>query len=150
MSQPQQRHKGFHPYKMDTKFRVFIPTAWRPEDDGSLFLLYSKRHDMPLVKVRSQAAFDEKVALIHNSDKTPAEKSELLGRLAMLSREVKLNEQGKLLVPRELCVKSGIAADSSVYLAGRGSEFEIWSGENFDRMLEIESGPLKDDDLGIF
>jgi DNA-binding transcriptional regulator/RsmH inhibitor MraZ len=150
MSQPHHRHKGFHPYKMDTKFRVSIPTAWRPEDDGSLFLLYSKRHDMPLVKVRSQAAFDNKVQLIHDSDKTPAEKDQLLGRLAMLSSEVKLNDQGKLTLPRELCLKTGIAADSTIYLAGRGSQFEIWSNENFDRMLEIESGPLQDDDLGIF
>jgi DNA-binding transcriptional regulator/RsmH inhibitor MraZ len=150
MSQPHQRHKGFHPYKMDTKFRVAIPTAWRPEDDGSLFLLLSQRYDLPVVKVRGQAAFDEKVELIHNSDKTPAEKSLLLGKLAMLSREVKLNDQGKLTIPRELCLKTGIAADSSVYLAGRGIEFEIWSGENFDRMLKIEHGPLQDDDLGIF
>ncbi len=150
MSQPHQRHKGFHPYKMDPKFRVSIPSAWRPDDDGSLFLLYSKRHEMPVVKVRSQAAFDEKVELVHNSDKTPAEKSAILGRLAMLSCEVKLNDQGKLTIPRELCVKTGIAADSTIYLVGRGIEFEIWSSGNFDRMLEIESGPLKDDDLGIF
>jgi DNA-binding transcriptional regulator/RsmH inhibitor MraZ len=135
---------------MDAKFRVSVPTAWRPEDDGSLFLLYSKRHDMPLVKVRSQAAFDEKVSLIQNSDKTPAEKSQLLGKLSMLSREVKLYDQGKLAIPRELCAKTGIAADSAVYLAGRGIEFEIWSGENFDRMLEIESGPQQEDDLGVF
>jgi DNA-binding transcriptional regulator/RsmH inhibitor MraZ len=150
MSLSHQRHKGFHPYKMDTKFRVSIPTAWRPEEDGSLFLLYSKRHDLPLIKVRSQAAFDEKVALIQNSDKTAGEKSRLLGQLAMLSREVKLNDQSKLAIPRELCAKTGIAADSAVYLTGRGIEFEIWSGENFERMFAIESGPLQDDDLGVF
>jgi len=150
MFQPYQRHKGFHPYKMDTKFRVSIPTAWRPEEDGSLFLLYSIRHDLPVVKVRSQAAFDEKVELIQSSDKSPAEKGKLLGKLAMLSTEVKLNDQGKLALPRELCAKTGIAADAQVYLVGRGIEFEIWSQPNFDRMLEIESGTLEEDDLGVF
>lgn len=150
MSQPHQRHKGFHPYKMDTKFRVSVPTAWRPEQNGSLFLLYSRRHEMPVIKVRTQASFDEKVQLIQDSDKTPAEKNFLLGKLAMMSREVKLNEQGKLLVPKELSEKSGIAAESQVYLVGRGIDFEIWSEANFERMLEIESGQQEDDDLGIF
>lgn len=150
MSLPHQRHKGFHSHKMDTKFRVSIPSAWRPEDDGSLFLLLSTRHDMPVVKVRGQAAFDEKVALIQGSDKSPAEKNNLLGKLAMLSREVKLNDQGKLLVPKELSDKAGIAAEAPVYLVGRGIDFEIWSEENFNRMFAIESGPQQADDLGIF
>ena len=149
MSLSHQRHTGFHPYKMDAKFRVSIPSDWRPEGDGSLFLLYSRRHDLPLVKVRSQAAYDEKVALIQNSDKPPGEKGRLLGLLAMRSRAVKLNDQGKLAIPRELCAKTGIAADSPVVLAGRGIEFEIWSGENFEQMFELESGPLQDDDLGV-
>jgi MraZ protein len=150
VSNPQQRHKGFHPYKMDPKFRVSIPTGWRPEAGGSLFLLFSKEHDMPVVKVLSQAAFDEKVELVNSSDLTPAEKNRKLGKLAMLCREVTLNEQGKLLVPKDLSEKAGIAADSDVVLAGRGIHFEIWSKPNFDKVLEIETTQDDDDDLGIF
>lgn len=150
MNQPHQRHKGFHPYKMDSKFRVSVPTAWRPEENGALYLLYSSRHEMPVLKVRSQAAFDEKVELIQNSNKTPGEKSQLLGRLSMLSREVYLNDQGKLLIPKDLSKKVGIEESSQVYLVGRGLDFEIWSEANFDRVLEIESTQQGDDDLGIF
>ncbi len=105
---------------------------------------------MPVVKVLSQEAYGERVDLIKASDKTPAEKGKMLGKLAMLCREVVLNDQGKLLVPKDLSEKAGIDADSDVMLAGRGIHFEIWSKTNFERMLEIETGQEEDDDLGIF
>lgn len=145
-----QRYKGFKPFKMDPKFRVSVPVAWRPEAGASLFLLFSKKYEMPVVKVLSQDAYDEKVELIQTSDKTPAEKGKLLGKLAMLCREASLNEQGKLLVPKDLSEKSGIEADGDVFLAGRGIYFEIWSKANFDKVLEIETAEEDDDELGIF
>lgn len=150
MTSNHQHYKGFKPFKMDPKFRVSVPVAWRPEAGASLFLLFSKEHEMPVVKVLSQEAYDEKVELIKGSDKTPAEKGKMLGKLAMLCREASLNEQGKLLVPKDLSEKAGIAADSDVMLAGRGIHFEIWSKANFDKVLEIETSQEDDDELGIF
>jgi MraZ protein len=150
VSSNYQRYKGFTPYKMDPKFRVSVPTAWRPEAGGVLFLLFSKEHEMPLVKVLSHEAYGEKVSLIQGSDKSPVEKGKLLGKLAMLCREVSLNEQGKLLVPKDLSEKAGIEADSEVVLAGRGIHFEIWSKANFERVLNIETREDESDDLGIF
>ena len=150
MTCTHQHYKGFKPFKMDPKFRVSVPVAWRPEAGASLFLLFSKEHEMPVVKVLSQEAYDEKVELIKGSDKTPAEKGKMLGKLAMLCREASLNEQGKLLVPKDLSEKAGIAADSDVMLAGRGIHFEIWSKANFDKVLEIETSLEEDDELGIF
>ncbi len=145
-----QRYKGFKPFKMDPKFRVSVPTAWRPEPGASLFLLFSRENDMPVVKVLSQEAYDEKVALIQGCDKTPAEKGKMLGKLAMLCREASLNDQGKLLVPKDLSEKAGIAADADVVLAGRGIHFEIWSKENFDTKLDLETSEDEKDELGIF
>jgi DNA-binding transcriptional regulator/RsmH inhibitor MraZ len=150
MTITHQHYKGFKPFKMDPKFRVSVPVAWRPEAGASLFLLFSKEHEMPVVKVLSQQAYDEKVELIKGSDKTPAEKGKMLGKLAMLCREASLNEQGKLLVPKDLSEKAGIDADSDVMLAGRGIHFEIWSKANFDKVLEIETSQEEEDDLGIF
>lgn len=150
MTSNHQLYKGFKPFKMDPKFRVSVPVAWRPEAGASLFLLFSKEHEMSVVKVLSQEAYDEKVELIKGSEKTPAEKGKMLGKLAMLCREASLNEQGKLLVPKDLSEKAGIAADSDVMLAGRGIHFEIWSKAHFDKVLEIETSQEEDDDLGIF
>ena len=151
VSSTNQRYKGFTPYKMDPKFRVSIPPLWRPEAGSSLFLLLSSQHGMAVVKVLSQEAYNEKVELIQGSTMTPKVKSDKLGRLAMLSREAFLNDQGKLLVPKEMSEKAGIAAEAEVVLVGRGIFFQIWSKANFATVLEIESGQADDDDeLGIF
>jgi DNA-binding transcriptional regulator/RsmH inhibitor MraZ len=113
-------------------------------------MLFSRSYELPLVKVLSQEAYDEKVELIRQSEKTPAEKGKLLGRLAMLCREATLNEQGKLLIPKDLSECAGIASDSDVVLAGRGIHFEIWSKEHFAQVFEIETHQDEEDDLGIF
>lgn len=151
MSTTEQRYRGFTPYKMDPKYRVSIPTGWRPEANAPLFLQFSHSYDLPVVKVLSEEAYDEKVALIKGSENyTPAEKSQMLGKLAMLCKEVTLNDQGKLLIPKDLSEKSGITAESDVVLAGRGNYFEVWSSANFDVVLGIESRPVEKDYLGIF
>ncbi len=150
MSTIDQPYKGFNPYKMDPKFRVSIPPTWRPVAGESLFLLFAKEHDLPVVKVLSQAAYTEKVRRIQGSDKTPREKDQLLGRLAMLSREATLNDQGKLLVPKDLSEPAGILAEADVVLAGRGNYFQIWSKANFAIVFGRESSAEFDDDLGIF
>lgn len=150
VSSNNQRYKGFKPVKMDPKFRVSIHPTWRPEVGAPLFLLFSKEYDMPVVKVLSQEAYNERVELIKASDKTPAEKNKKLGKLAMLCREATLNDQGKLLVPKDLSAQAGIFAEADVMLAGRGIHFEIWSKTNFDKVLAIETSQEEDDDLGIF
>ena len=150
MSTTDQPYKGFNPYKMDPKFRVSIQPAWRPKAGESLFLLFAKEHELPVVKVLSQAAYNQKVERIQASDKSPREKDKLLGRLAMLSREATLNDQGKLLVPKDLSEPAGIVAEGDVVLVGRGNFFQIWSKANFATVLDRESGEQLDDDLGIF
>ena len=151
MNTNDQRHKGFHPYKVDPKYRISIPTSWRPvEQGGMLYLLFSNELDMPVIKVLGEDAYSERVERIRSSEKTPAQKSELLGRLAMLCREVTLNDQGKLLIPKDLSEKAGISTESTVMLAGKGIHFEIWNKENFDQMLALTSAKKEEDDLGIF
>ena len=136
--------------KMDPKFRVSIPAPWRPEAGAPFFLLFAKDGEIPYVKVLSQEAYDEKVQLIRDSQKTPAEKGKLLGKLAMLSREAVVNDQGKLLVPKDLSEMAGIAADSDVVLAGREVHFDILSKGHFEAKLALEMAEQDDDELGIF
>jgi MraZ protein len=140
---------GYTPYKMDPKYRVSIPTGWRPAAGEALYLLSSKTYEMPVIKVLSQQAFDERVEIVKTSDLTPAKKTAMLGRLSMLCRAGSVNDQGKLLVPKDLSEAAGIAAESEVVLAGRGLHFEVWSKANHVRVLEIEQTPDEGDDLGI-
>jgi DNA-binding transcriptional regulator/RsmH inhibitor MraZ len=140
---------GFSPYKMDPKYRVSIPTAWRPDEGEVLFLLASRAYSMPLIKVLSQQAFDERVEIVRNSDLSPAKKTAKLGQLAMLCRAASVNDQGKLLIPKDLSELAGFASDFDVVLAGRGQHFEVWSKINHLRVLEIEMATDEEDDLGI-
>ena len=135
---------------MDPKFRVAIQPTWRPEAGALLFLMLSKAHELPVVKVLSQEAYNEKVELIQNSGNLPREKTAMLGKLAMLSREATLNDQGKLLVPKDLSEQAEIVAEAEVMLAGRGNYFEIWSKANFATVLDIETKQEAADELGIF
>ncbi len=135
---------------MDPKARVSIPVAWRPEHSEPLFLLESKTYEMPMVKVLTNEAYLHRVNLIKESDRTSAEKIRMLGKLAMNSKEVQLNEQGKLLIPKDLCEKVGLSVDTELVLAGRGLHFEVWNKENFTRFTEIEDALDDNDPLGAF
>ena len=145
-----QRYTGFHPYKIDPKFRVSVQASWRPEVGTPLYLLFAKDLGLPMVRVLSREAYNHKVLVINDSDKTPAEKSKYLAKLALLSREATVNEQGKLLVPKDLSEKAGIDPESDVILAGRGMNFEIWSKANFEAYLTQITAGDPADDLGIF
>ncbi len=145
-----QRYTGFHPYKIDPKFRVSVQASWRPEVGTPLYLLFAKDLGLPMVRVLSKEAYHHKVMVINDSDKTPAEKSKYLAKLALLSREATVNEQGKLLVPKDLSEKAGIVPESDVILAGRGMNFEIWSKTNFETYLTQITDGDSEDDLGIF
>lgn len=146
-----ERYMGFSPYKVDPKYRISIPTSWRPEAGEALYLMFSRVHELPVLKVLSKAAYDEKVELLRNSDKSPKEKASKLGKLALRCHKASLNDQNKLLVGKDLAEMAGIAPESSVVLAGRGIFFEIWSEANFNTMLNIETSEEEDDDdLGIF
>ena len=140
---------GYTPYKMDPKYRVSIPTPWRPAPGEALYLMSSKTHDMPVVKVLSEKAYNHRKEIVKNSGRTDAQKMAKMGQLAMLCRVASVNDQGKLLVPKELSEKAGIAAEAEVVLAGRGLHFEVWSKESHEKVLEIERAQAGVDVLGI-
>ena len=88
---------------MDRKFRVAIPPAWRPDADEPLFLLLSRAHELPVLKVLTQKGYEEEVKRISESDASVGQKRLLQGALAMLCRCATLNDQGKVLLPKDLC-----------------------------------------------
>jgi DNA-binding transcriptional regulator/RsmH inhibitor MraZ len=150
MSTTRHSLTGFHEYKMDPKFRVSIPVDWRAEKGETLRLQLSRRHDMPVIKVLTEAAFAHRVATIENSSLTPAQKDDMLGKLHMLCKDATLNEQGKLLIPKDWSEKAGLEADKEVFLAGRGKHFEVWNAENGQQMKDIETSAQVIDELGVF
>ena len=134
---------------MDPKFRVSVPVDFRPPADGKVFLLSADSYDMPVVRVLNQEDYDRRVATVNDSGKTPKEKTRILGILASRCREASINDQGKLLIPKDLSDEAGIQAESTVWLVGRQSYFEVWNEGNYQRVRQIEKAD-EEDDLGTF
>lgn len=134
---------------MDPKYRVSIPPEWRPENGEVLHLLLSETNNMSMIKVLTRGAFQKRLDRIEESDLTPAEKDELSGTLCMLSRKATLNDQGKLLIPKDLSEEVGLVADTEIMLVGRNLHFEVWSKSNYAKTLPVERARNAHAHLGV-
>lgn len=134
---------------MDPKYRVSIPPDWRPVTGEILHLLSSFTHDMPMIKVLTKEAFQERLNRIETSTLTHAEKDELRGTLAMMSRPAILNDQGKLLIPKDLSEEVGLLADTEIVLAGRNLHFEVWNKASHAKAVAIERSKNAHAYLGV-
>ncbi|MDB6080461.1 MAG: mraz yabb division cell 3d-structure uncharacterized bcr similar protein [Akkermansiaceae bacterium] len=149
MSHSSPVHESHFDYKMDPKFRVSVPVEWRPESEETpVRLQLSREHDLPVIKVFSQEAFDEKFKQVEASDLSPAKKQQIVGHLRMMSKQATISSQGKLQVPKDWSERVGLQAEGSVILAGRGPFYMICPKATFERISEIELG-MDDGDLGV-
>ncbi|MEO0017680.1 MAG: hypothetical protein RLZZ522_963 [Verrucomicrobiota bacterium] len=144
-----QSYRGFKPYTIDAKNRVAVQPAWRPAEGEAVFLLQSVTHGMPMLKVITQRGYDERLASIEKSDMTEKEKRELEGVLAANCREVTINDQNKLTVPKDLCELAEIKPETEIYQVGRQRHFEIWNFEFYEKARQIERAMAGADKLGI-
>ncbi len=143
-------YQGFKPYNVDPRYRISVQRAWHPAGDRPFYLLYSLTNGLPCLKVLTEEAFIERVNTINNSELSQGKKQKLLGRLAGMCREVGLNSQGKLAIPKDLAEAAQIKAGGEVTQIGRWSYFEIWDKDLFEQNLQLELNEELDDELGIF
>ena len=145
-----ERYTGEKSLKMDPKYRISIHGAWRPEPGAPLYLQKGEFHGMNFLKVLSREAYLERVQRVQESTKSAADKSVLLGLLAQSCRDASINDQGKLLIPKEVSEKADITAESEVMLVGRGIHFEVWNKTNFEKADAIQKAAAAAlDDLNI-
>ena len=145
-----ERYTGEKSLKMDPKNRISIHGAWRPEPGAPLYLQKGEFHGMNFLKVLSREAYLERVQRVQESNKTAADKSVLLGLLAQSCRDASINDQGKLLIPKEVSEKADMTAESDVMLIGRGIHFEVWNKANFEKADAIQKAAAAAlDDLNI-
>jgi DNA-binding transcriptional regulator/RsmH inhibitor MraZ len=133
---------------MDPKNRVSIHPDFRPTPGEKVFLLSAETYDMPVLRVLNTAEYDRRVAIVRNSDKSEKDKTRILGKFASRCHEASINDQGKLLISRDLVDEIKIEAEGTVWLVGRQSYFEIWSEKNYVNLRKIEK-QQDDDDLGV-
>ncbi len=103
-----------------------------------------------MIKVLTQEAFEYRVERIKQHATSPKEESQLKTKLVRLLREANVNEQGKLLIPKDLSDYAGISPDSEVMLSAGDSHFEIWNRAKFEEIFGLSAVPEEDDHLAIF
>ncbi len=146
MSVEAKVYESHYDYKMDPKYRVSVPVSFRPDGEETIRLQISNLHEVPVIKVFTSAAFEDKFRRVRESNLTQSRKDEIEGSLRMLSKEVSINPQGKLTVPKDWAEDVGLQADGPVKLAGRGGYYMLCTEENFKRIAKAE---ISMDDGGI-
>lgn len=150
MIPPFQQYKGSFPYKTDSKNRVNVVPVWRPVQGEALNLMPSISEGVKVLKVLTQEAFEYRVERIKQHAASPKEESQLKTKLVRLLREANVNEQGKLLIPKDLADYAGILPDSEVMLSAGDSHFEIWNRAKFEEIFGLSAVPEEEDHLAIF
>lgn len=146
---------GNYSYKMDPKFRVSVPALWRPLLGENFQLMKAKRREQPMIIVLTEADYNERLRLIREFEGADAAaKRETEGMFHSMCRPASINDQGKMLVPKDLAEYAGIQAGAPVVLEGRGQHFAIWNPENYEvaqeRVNEDEMIKEMAERLGVF
>lgn len=144
---------GFQEHKMDPKYRVAIPVAWRPEEGEQLILQEASSGGVQCIRVNTMAAFEDVVDMIKNrSGRSAGEVRDALGYLYASIEKVNVNSQGKLLIPKDWSIRANIAAESTVMLVGRGEYFDICNSDDYITVQQQQKARVLASmgDLGIF
>ncbi len=83
-----------------------------------------------------------------NEEREGGKERGLAGALRMTSKQVTINAQGKLTVPKDWADKIGLKAEGPVKLAGRDSYFVICTEDSFTRISEADLN-MDDGGLGV-
>lgn len=147
MGVPSQSLEGVFEHKLDTKYRVSVPAAWRPASGQTvqLRLLKWKHLKVPVLRAMTQEAFEAVIESIASNETIPsgvrnAQKQAVYSG----SESVTLNDQGKLTVPKKTAKQHGLDAGESVHLFGRGAAFDLVAPQDVEELREKEAQILED------
>jgi DNA-binding transcriptional regulator/RsmH inhibitor MraZ len=118
-----------------------------------LILQESQRYGIPCIRVLTMPAFAEMEKNIReHPDRTIGQKREALEALYAGILPVTVNNQGKLLIPKEWSTRANIAAEANVRLVGRGNYFDIYNSADFEQVDQKQKASVLAafGDLGIF
>ena len=146
MGVPINSFEGVFDFKLDAKFRVSVPSEWRPARGEALplRLLNWQTYQVPVLKALTDEAFVAMIASIDDSDLPAGVKGQRKGLLYSRNTPVTINEQGKLLIPKKLAKEHGLDSGGAVHLYGRGTNFDIVSPRDYAAMQTAEEALLGD------
>ena len=145
MGVPINSFEGVFDFKLDAKFRVSVPSEWRPGRGEAvpLRLLKWRTYKVPVLKALTDEAFEAMIASIDGADLPAGVKSQRKGLLYSLNTQVTINDQGKVLIPKKLAEEHGMEAGGAVCWVCLGFVFRR-SPRDHDAMQAAEEALLGD------
>lgn len=136
--------RGSAPAKIDTKGRLKVPTELRrilEEGYGPEVFITSVVGRSALVYPLSVwEGIERKLADVPSSDRA---KQRYLERVNYFGQQLKLDAQGRVVIPQILRERAGILGE--VVVSGRLEHLEVWNREHFDQKLLEE--PFTEEDF---
>ena len=136
--------RGSAPAKIDAKGRLKVPTEFRrllAERYGDEVFVTSVVGDSALLyPLPVWEGIEARLAEVPSSNRV---KQRYLERVNHFGQQLRLDSQGRVLIPALLRARSEVVGE--VVVSGRLDHFEIWNRERFDHRLDDE--PFSDDDF---
>ncbi|MGC6467372.1 MAG: division/cell wall cluster transcriptional repressor MraZ [Akkermansiaceae bacterium] len=136
---------GHHDRQLDTKGRISLPVSFRPAPGENVYLLEVKVLGVPCLRVLTEEGFQQKLRDIEKMEgATPALRDRARGTLFGMCLETKVNDQGKLTIPKAMAEGHGLELPGSALLVGRGKLFEIYTSTNGEALKAAEERDRED------
>jgi len=136
--------RGSRVATIDGKGRLKVPTEFRrllEERYGGEFFLTSVRGDKALLyPLPVWEEIESRLAALPSSDPT---RQRFLERVNYFGAQVKLDAQGRLLVPQIL--RERAAMEGEVVVSAQIDHLEVWNRERLER--RFDENPFDDDDF---
>ena len=136
--------RGSSPAKIDDKGRLKMPTEFRrllEGNHGSEVFVTSVTGESALIyPLPIWEQVEAKLAALPSANRA---KQKYLARVNHFGQQLKLDSQGRAVLPQILREKAQIRGE--VVVSGRIDHLEVWNRELFD--LKLVDEPLEDDDL---
>ncbi len=136
--------RGSASAKIDAKGRLKVPTDFRRTLEDAygteVFITSVTGESAKLYPLPVWEGIERKLAEVPSSDRA---KQRFLERVNHFGQQLKLDAQGRVLIPQILREHAEILGE--VVVSGRIDQLEIWNRESFDRRLKEE--PFDDEDF---
>lgn len=123
--------------RLDAKGRVSIPAPFRAilAKDGVPGLFVHPCLDLEALDAGGEALLSEIDALLESLPPYSEERDSLSTALLGVSEMLKLDSEGRVMLPESL--KTYAAISDQVVFVGQGSKFQIWEPERFQAHLAL-------------
>jgi len=143
-------YNGTQSYKTDAKNRVTVVAGWRPPQGEPIYLMASVEEGVNIIKVLTSGAVQHRIETFEKNVTDAKKLGKLKTQLKRVLRDSSINEQGKLLIPRDLAAHTGIAPETEVVLSPGHSHFEIWPKAKHEELFGTAAVPEEEDEFGMF